>query len=145
MSLLRVTYKVLSSLFRSRLILNIEERNGISRCGYRRNISTTNFKFCTGQILVKEWQCHGTVYKLNYSFWIIAPCSLVIGKTVSEAMLLPSSGLKFVNKEMYPLHCCLLWELGSWCVIGNSPPWKSRITHQFLLWQTKFHKHKKQK
>jgi len=45
-------------------------------------------------------------------FWIVAPCSLVVGnENVSEAVLPPSSGFKYMVKEMYRLHSCLSIEV----------------------------------
>jgi hypothetical protein len=53
-SLLSTSYKILSNILLSRLVLYIDEIIGDHQCGFRRNRSTTDQIFCIHQILVKK-------------------------------------------------------------------------------------------
>jgi hypothetical protein len=42
---------------------------------------------------------------------VVVPYSLMVGINVLETLQPPSTGLKFVIKEMSSLHCCLSTEV----------------------------------
>ena len=62
------TYKILSNILLSRLIPYAEEVIGDHQCGFRRNRSTTDRIFCTGQILEKKWEYDEAVHQLFIDF-----------------------------------------------------------------------------
>jgi hypothetical protein len=53
-SLLRTTYKILSNIILSKLTPYVDEITGDHQCGFRRNRSTTDQKFCSRYILKKN-------------------------------------------------------------------------------------------
>jgi hypothetical protein len=61
-SLLSTSYKILSNILLSRLII------GDHQCGFRRNRSTTDQIFCSRQILEKKWEYNETVHQLFVDF-----------------------------------------------------------------------------
>jgi len=67
-SLLPATYKILSYILISRLILYAEETTGDRQCGFRRNRSTTDRMFCIRQILAKKWEHSEAVHQLFTDF-----------------------------------------------------------------------------
>jgi len=68
MSLLPTTYKILSNILLSRLILYAKEIIGDHQCGFRRNRSTTDQIFCIHQILEKKWEYNEPVNQLFIDF-----------------------------------------------------------------------------
>ena len=66
-SLLPITYKILSYILLSRLTLFAEEIVGDHQCGFRSFRSTIDHIFCTRQILEKKWEYNEAVNQLfNY-------------------------------------------------------------------------------
>jgi hypothetical protein len=66
-SLLSTSYKILSNILLSRLILYADELIGDHRCGFRCNTLTDQI-FYIRQILEKKWECNGTVHQLFIDF-----------------------------------------------------------------------------
>jgi hypothetical protein len=66
--LLSTSYKILSNIFHSRLVPNIDEIIGEHQCGFRCNRSTTDQIFCIRQILEKKWVYNETVHQLFIDF-----------------------------------------------------------------------------
>jgi len=62
------TYKILSNILLSRLIPYAKEIIGDHQCGFRRNRSTTDHRFCIRQILEKKWEYNEEVYQLFIDF-----------------------------------------------------------------------------
>jgi hypothetical protein len=67
-SLLSTSYKILSNILLSRLILYADEIIRDHKCGFRRNRSTTYDIFYTLQIMGKKWEYNGTVHRLFIDF-----------------------------------------------------------------------------
>ena len=67
-SLLPTTYKILSNILLSRLILYAKEIIGDHQCGFRRNRSTIDHIFCIRQILEKKWEYSEPVHQLFIDF-----------------------------------------------------------------------------
>jgi len=67
-SLLSITYKILSNILLSRLIPYAEEVIGDHQCGFRRNMSTTDHIFYIRQILEKKRECNEAVHQLFIDF-----------------------------------------------------------------------------
>jgi hypothetical protein len=67
-SLLPTSYKILSNILLSRLILYADEIIGDHQCGFRHNRSTTDQVFYIHQILEKKWEYNGTVHQLFIDF-----------------------------------------------------------------------------
>ena len=67
-SLLPTTYKILSNILLSRLILYAKEITGYHQCGFRRNRSTIDHIFCIRQILEKKWEYNEPVHQLFIDF-----------------------------------------------------------------------------
>jgi hypothetical protein len=63
-SLLPTSYKILSSILLSRLILYADEIIGDHQCGFRRNRSMIDQIFYIRQILEKKWEYNCTVHQL---------------------------------------------------------------------------------
>ena len=57
------TYKILSNILLSRLTPYAEEIIGDHQCGFRRNRSPTDHKFCIRQILEKKWEYNEAVHQ----------------------------------------------------------------------------------
>jgi hypothetical protein len=66
-SLLSVSYKILSSILLSRLIRYADEIIGDNQCGFRCNRSTDQIVYIH-QILEKTWEYNGTVHQLFIDF-----------------------------------------------------------------------------
>jgi sorting nexin-29 len=66
-SLLSTSYKILSNIFLSRLIIYADEIIGGHQCGFRRNRSTDQILYIH-QILEKKWEYNGTVHQLFIDF-----------------------------------------------------------------------------
>jgi sorting nexin-29 len=66
--LLPTSYKIVSNILPSRLILYADEIIGDHQCGFRRNRSTTDQIFYIRQILEKKCEYNGTVYRLFIDF-----------------------------------------------------------------------------
>jgi hypothetical protein len=64
-SLLSTTYKMLSNILLSRLLLYIDEIIGDRQFGFQRNRSNTDHIFCIRQILEKKWRYNETVHQLS--------------------------------------------------------------------------------
>ena len=62
-SLLSTTYKILSNILLSRLTPYAKEIIGDHQCGFRRNKSATDHKFCIRQILEKKWEYNEAVHQ----------------------------------------------------------------------------------
>jgi hypothetical protein len=67
-SLLSISYKMLSNILLSRLSPYIDEIIGDHQCGFRCNRSTTDQLFCIRQILEKKWEYNETVHQLFVDF-----------------------------------------------------------------------------
>jgi hypothetical protein len=67
-SLLSTSYKMLSNILLSRLVLYVDEIIGDHRCGFRHNRSTTDQIFCIRRILEKIWEYNETVHQLFIDF-----------------------------------------------------------------------------
>jgi sorting nexin-29 len=67
-SLLSISYKVLSNILLCRLIPYADEIIGGHQCGFRRNRSTTDQIFYIRHILEKKWEYNGTVHQLFIDF-----------------------------------------------------------------------------
>jgi len=67
-SLLPTTYKILSNILLSRLILYAKEIIGDHQCGFRRNRSTIDHIFCIRQILEKKWEYNEEGHQLFIDF-----------------------------------------------------------------------------
>jgi hypothetical protein len=67
-SLLSISYNVLSNVLFSRLSPYIDEIIGDHQGGFRRNRPTTDQIFCIRQILEKKWEYDETVHKLFVDF-----------------------------------------------------------------------------
>jgi hypothetical protein len=67
-SLLSTSYKCLSNILLSRLILYAYEIIGDNQCGFRRNRSTTDQIFYIRQLLEKKREYNGTVHQLFIDF-----------------------------------------------------------------------------
>jgi hypothetical protein len=61
-SLLSTSYKILSNILLSGLILYADEIIGDHQCGFQRNRSATDQIFYIRQILEKKWEYNGTVH-----------------------------------------------------------------------------------
>jgi len=60
---LPTTYKILSNILLSRLIPYVKEIIGDHQCGFRRNRSTIDHKFCIRQLLEKKWDYNEEVHQ----------------------------------------------------------------------------------
>jgi hypothetical protein len=67
-SLLSISYKILSNILLSRIIPYADEIIGDYQCCFRRNRSTTDQIFYIRQILKKKWEYSGTVHQLFIDF-----------------------------------------------------------------------------
>jgi hypothetical protein len=67
-SLLPITYKILSNILLSKLIPYAEEIMGDHQCGFRRNRSATDHIFSIRQILEKKWEHNEAVHQLFIYF-----------------------------------------------------------------------------
>jgi sorting nexin-29 len=67
-SLLSISYNILSNILLSRLIPYADEIIGDHQCGFRRNRSSTDQIFYIRQILEKMWVYNGTVHQLFIDF-----------------------------------------------------------------------------
>jgi len=67
-SLLPTTYKIVSNILLLRLIPHAKEIIGDHQCGFRRNRSTIDHKFCIRQILKKIWKYSEEVNHLFIDF-----------------------------------------------------------------------------
>jgi hypothetical protein len=67
-SLLSISYKILSNILLSRLIPYADEIIGDHQCGFRCNRSTTDQIFYIRQLLEKKWEYNGTVHQLFIDF-----------------------------------------------------------------------------
>jgi hypothetical protein len=67
-SLLSISYKILSNILLSRLSPFIDEIFGAHQCGFRRDRSTIDKILCIRQILEKKWEYNETVHKLFVDF-----------------------------------------------------------------------------
>jgi hypothetical protein len=67
-TLLPTTYKILSNILLSRLTPYAEEIIGHHQCGFRRNMSTTDYIFYTRQILEKKWEYNKAVHQIFVGF-----------------------------------------------------------------------------
>jgi hypothetical protein len=61
-SLLSISYKIVSNILLSRLSPYTDEIIGDHQCGFRCKISPTNQIFCICQILEKRWEYNKTVH-----------------------------------------------------------------------------------
>ena len=66
--LLPTTYKILSNILLSRLMLYAQEIIGDHQCGFQSNSSTTDHIFCKRQILEKNWEYNEAVHQLFIDF-----------------------------------------------------------------------------
>jgi len=62
------TYKILSNILLSRLILYAKKIIGDHQCGFRRNRSTIDHILCIRQILEKKWEYNEEVHQLFIDF-----------------------------------------------------------------------------
>ena len=69
-SLLSITYRILSNILLSRLTPYAKEitSTGAHHCGFRLNRSTTDHIFCIRQILEKKWEYNEAVHQLFIDF-----------------------------------------------------------------------------
>jgi sorting nexin-29 len=67
-SLLSISYKILSNILLARLTPYADEIIGDNQCGFRRNRSTTDQIYYIRQILEKKWEYNGTVHQLFINF-----------------------------------------------------------------------------
>jgi hypothetical protein len=67
-SLLSISYKILSNILLSRLSPYIDEIIGDHQCGFQRNRSTIGQIFYIHQILEKKWEHNETVHQLLVDF-----------------------------------------------------------------------------
>jgi hypothetical protein len=67
-SLLSISYNILSNILPLSLRPFIDEIIGEHQCGFRRNRSTTDQIFCIPQILDREWEYNETVHQLFIDF-----------------------------------------------------------------------------
>jgi len=65
---LPTTYKILSNILLPRLIPYAKEIIGDHQCGFRFNSSTTDHKFCIGQVLEKKWEYNEEVHQFFIQF-----------------------------------------------------------------------------
>jgi len=63
-SLLPITYRILSNILLSRITPYAEEIVGDRECGFQRNRPTTHHIFCIHQILEKNWDYNKAVHQL---------------------------------------------------------------------------------
>jgi len=63
-SLLPITYKILSNILLSKLTPQAEEIIGYHQSGFRRNRYSTDHIFCISQILEKKLECNEAVLQL---------------------------------------------------------------------------------
>ncbi|KAJ4451753.1 hypothetical protein ANN_03224 [Periplaneta americana] len=65
---LLLTYKILSNILLRRLTPYVDKIIGDHQCGFRRNRSTIDQRFCIRQIMEKKWEYKGTVHQLFIDF-----------------------------------------------------------------------------
>ena len=76
-SLLPITYKILSNILLSRLTPYAEEITGDHQCGFRRNRSATDHVLCVRPVLWEAWECNEVVNQIFIDF-MYAPCIINI-------------------------------------------------------------------
>ena len=70
---MQTTYKILSHILLSRLTSSAVEIIGDHQCGFRRNRSTTDHKFCILQIHETKWEYNEAVHQLFMDFQVYDP------------------------------------------------------------------------
>jgi hypothetical protein len=106
---LSATYIIVSSILLSMLTPYSEEFTGDHQCGFRRNISTTDYTFCIPQILEKKLEYNEAVHELLVDFKdAYNSFTMEVLHNILSEFGIPTKIIRLLEmSKMFPIKNCL--------------------------------------